>query len=131
MMPSASRRVPSRSPSAIEGRQISSPDANITTASDALWYIVVTMSTVGYGDRYPVTTAGRELGTFIIVLGVGIFGTLTGFLANFFLAPNKATARADGGQATSTAKQRVQELSDLLEEQQATVAELKTLLGQD
>jgi len=108
-----------------------SPDANITTASDALWYIIVTMSTVGYGDQYPVTTAGREIGTFIIVLGVGIFGTLTGFLANFFLAPNKATAPGDGGQAPSTAKQRVQELSDLLAEQQATVAELKTLLGQD
>jgi voltage-gated potassium channel len=51
------------------------PNANITTAPDALWYLVVTMSTVGYGDRYPVSTAGRALGTFVIVVGVGIFGT--------------------------------------------------------
>ena len=64
-------------------------DANITTASDALWYTIVTISTVGYGDQYPVTEAGRIMGTLIIVVGVGIFGTFTGYLANFFLAPRK------------------------------------------
>jgi voltage-gated potassium channel len=64
----------------------SDPDRNIETASDALWYVVVTMSTVGYGDQFPVSTGGRVLGVVIIVLGVGIFGTLTGFLANAFLA---------------------------------------------
>jgi voltage-gated potassium channel len=67
----------------------SDPNANIKTASDALWYTIVTISTVGYGDQYPVTNPGRVLGTFIIVLGVGIFGTLTGYLANLFLSPRK------------------------------------------
>jgi voltage-gated potassium channel len=66
-----------------------SPDANITSASDALWYVIVTISTVGYGDQYPVTNQGRLLGSFIIVLGVGIFGTLTGYLANVFLSPKQ------------------------------------------
>ena len=65
------------------------PGANITTASDAIWYTIVTISTVGYGDQYPVTDAGRIIGSGIIVLGVGIFGTFTGYLANFFLAPKK------------------------------------------
>jgi voltage-gated potassium channel Kch len=63
------------------------PGANITSASDALWYTIVTISTVGYGDQYPVTNAGREVGALIIVVGVGIFGTFTGYLANFFLSP--------------------------------------------
>jgi voltage-gated potassium channel Kch len=63
--------------------------ANITSASDALWYTIVTISTVGYGDRFPVTDAGRLLGSVIIVTGVGIFGTFTGYLANLFLAPKK------------------------------------------
>ena len=63
------------------------PDANITTASDALWYVIVTMATVGYGDAFPVTNAGRLLGTLIIILGVGVFGTLTGFLATAFMQP--------------------------------------------
>lgn len=66
------------------------PGANIETASDALWYCIVTMATVGYGDRYPVTNPGRLLGSAIIVVGVGIFGTLTGFLANAFIRPSAA-----------------------------------------
>ncbi|WP_194396543.1 potassium channel family protein [Microbacterium atlanticum] len=64
--------------------------ANITTASDALWYTLVTISTVGYGDRFPVTNAGRLIGALIIIVGVGIFGTFTGYLANLFLGPRKA-----------------------------------------
>jgi hypothetical protein len=67
------------------------PGANILTASDALWYTIVTISTVGYGDQYPVTNGGRFLGSLIIVIGVGIFGTFTGYLANLFLAPRKTT----------------------------------------
>ena len=64
--------------------------ANIENAQDAIWYVLVTMSTVGYGDQYPVTDLGRLIGSITIVLGVGVFGTLTGFLANFFLAPSEA-----------------------------------------
>ena len=61
----------------------------IVTGSDALWYLIVTMSTVGYGDLYPTTDLGRLIGSLIIVVGVGVFGTLTGFLANAFLAPRR------------------------------------------
>jgi hypothetical protein len=68
------------------------PAANITTAGDALWYVIVTMSTVGYGDQYPVTEIGRTFGVVIIVVGVGVFGTLTGFLANAFLSPSDEAA---------------------------------------
>ncbi len=68
--------------------------ANITSASDALWYTLVTISTVGYGDRFPVTNAGRLIGTLIIVVGVGIFGTFTGYLANLFLGPGRGGAEA-------------------------------------
>jgi voltage-gated potassium channel Kch len=68
------------------------PGANITSASDALWYVIVTISTVGYGDQFPVTDAGRLAGTVVIVTGVGIFGTFTGYLANLFLAPRKREA---------------------------------------
>ena len=73
----------------VEGR---APGANITSASDALWYTIVTISTVGYGDRYPVTSNGRLIGALIIIIGVGIFGTFTGYLANLFLGPRKSDA---------------------------------------
>ncbi len=75
--------------------------ANITSASDALWYTVVTISTVGYGDQYPVTNAGRLIGTLIIVVGVGIFGTFTGYLANLFLGPRKAAEDTEADADTS------------------------------
>jgi voltage-gated potassium channel len=67
------------------------PNALIVTAEDSIWYVIVTMSTVGYGDFYPVTTAGRIIGSMIIIVGVGVFGTLTGFLANAFLTPSSGT----------------------------------------
>ena len=69
-------------------------------ASDALWYTIVTISTVGYGDRYPVTNKGRIVGSLIIVIGVGIFGTFTGYLANLFLSPSKEAGR----RATTTCR---------------------------
>ena len=69
------------------------PGANITSASDALWYVIVTISTVGYGDRFPVTDTGRVVGSSIIIIGVGIFGTFTGYLANLFLSPAKERER--------------------------------------
>ncbi len=67
----------------------SSPTANIKTSSDALWWIMTTVTTVGYGDKYPVTNPGRLVGSFVMIVGIGLFGTLTGFLANAFLEPKK------------------------------------------
>lgn len=74
---------------AVLKQEQANPDANIKTASDAVWYVLVTISTVGYGDRYPTTDPGRLVGALTIIIGVGIFGTFTGFLANFFLSPAK------------------------------------------
>jgi voltage-gated potassium channel len=67
------------------------PHANITSASDAVWYVIATITTVGYGDQYPVTNAGRIVGVVTMILGIGLFGVLTGFLANTFLAPKPET----------------------------------------
>ena len=57
--------------------------------SGAIWYTYVTVTTVGYGDRYPVTNPGRVVGVLIMTVGVGLFGTLTGFLASAFVTPAK------------------------------------------
>jgi voltage-gated potassium channel len=62
-----------------------SPDANITTGGDALWYSIVTITTVGYGDFYPVTTAGRITAMFIMFMGVGIIGALASILASLLV----------------------------------------------
>jgi voltage-gated potassium channel len=71
-----------------------SPDANITTGGDALWWGVVTITTVGYGDTYPVSIAGRLTGVFVMFAGVGIIGALASILASI-LVPGP-TASGDG-----------------------------------
>lgn len=60
------------------------PNSNIKTAEDALWWSYVTITTVGYGDVYPVTRAGRLIAGLLIAAGVGVFGTLAGYMSSFF-----------------------------------------------
>lgn len=60
------------------------PDSNIKTASDALWWAFVTVSTVGYGDRFPVTHLGRIVAVLLMTAGVGLFGTFTAYVASLF-----------------------------------------------
>jgi voltage-gated potassium channel len=62
-----------------------SPDANITTGGDALWWAFVTITTVGYGDYYPVTTLGRTTAVFVMFAGVGIIGSLASILASILV----------------------------------------------
>jgi voltage-gated potassium channel len=65
------------------------PGANIRTAQDAIWWSYTTITTVGYGDRYPVTHEGRLVAAALMTAGVGLFGTWTGFVASWFLAPRR------------------------------------------
>lgn len=65
------------------------PEANIKSAEDALWWTMTTITTVGYGDRYPVTTEGRILAAGLMVAGVGLAGIYTGFVAAWFLRPTE------------------------------------------
>lgn len=61
------------------------PEGNIRTAGDALWWAFTTISTIGYGELFPVTIAGRLIASVLIIFGVGIFGTLSGLIASWFL----------------------------------------------
>lgn len=63
------------------------PTANIKSAEDALWWACVTITTAGYGDRFPVTTGGRIVATIAMTTGVGLFGTFTAFVAQWFIQP--------------------------------------------
>jgi voltage-gated potassium channel len=55
--------------------------ANITTLRDALWWAATTVTTVGYGDRYPVTTEGRLIAVALMVVGIGLVGAVTASVA--------------------------------------------------
>jgi voltage-gated potassium channel Kch len=93
------------------------PSANITTASDALWWGAVTVATVGYGDRYPVTNAGRIVGVLVMTVGLALFSVLTSFLADWFRRPRRAR-RAEAPPAIDL-RADVQEAMRLLEAQAA------------
>jgi voltage-gated potassium channel len=89
----------------VEGR---SPDANITTGGDALWWSFVTITTVGYGDFYPVTGLGRTIAVFVMFAGVGIIGSLASILASILVPPVPTETEtepesAESGSATAAA----------------------------
>ena len=65
------------------------PESNIQTPEDAFWWSLVTVTTVGYGDRFPISTGGRFIAAALMIVGVGLFGTFTGYVAKWFLTPGE------------------------------------------
>jgi voltage-gated potassium channel len=108
--------------------EASAQGSTITDASDALWFSLVTMSTVGYGDTYPVTNAGRALGSVIIIVGVCIFGTLTGYLANAFLRRARQTRRHGEDTVDVRIQNSLEEMHQTLRAQQRALVELDDLV---
>lgn len=65
------------------------PNSNIKSAEDAIWWAYVTITTVGYGDKFPVTTEGRIIAAILMTGGVGLFGTFTAYVASWFVTEKK------------------------------------------
>ncbi len=84
-----------------------SPNANITNGGQALWWAIVTITTVGYGDYYPVTPGGRITGVFVMFAGVGVIGALASILASI-LVPQQQAQEPDE-ESTALAEPSVQE----------------------
>ncbi len=59
--------------------------SSIHTFGDALWWAIVTVTTVGYGDKYPVTAGGRGVAVVLMLVGIGLIGVLTATVASFFV----------------------------------------------
>jgi voltage-gated potassium channel len=64
------------------------PQSNIKTAEDAIWWSYTTITTVGYGDKYPVTLEGRIIAMALMTFGVGLFGTFTAYVSSLFVQQN-------------------------------------------
>lgn len=77
------------------GVEHKAPGANILTGPEALWWGIVTITTVGYGDYYPVTYPGQVVGSITMLIGIALIGTFTGYLANTFLSPRSAASPSD------------------------------------
>lgn len=63
-------------------------NGNIKSAEDAIWWAYVTITTVGYGDKFPVTTEGRLIAVILMTAGVGLFGTFTAYASSWFVEEN-------------------------------------------
>jgi voltage-gated potassium channel len=72
----------------------SNPAANIVTGGDALWWAFVTITTVGYGDFYPVTFLGRVTGVGVMAAGIGLIGALASILASILVPSPEEQAEA-------------------------------------
>ncbi len=91
-----------------------SPDANITEGGDALWYAIVTITTVGYGDRYPVTPGGRITAMFIMFMGVGIIGALASILASLLVGGAPAEEEAPDAAPAPTVEEELKTIKNEL-----------------
>jgi voltage-gated potassium channel len=69
-----------------------SPGANINTFGDALWWAASTVTTVGYGDRYPVTTEGRVIAVLLMLVGIALVGSITASVAAWFVRSSEESA---------------------------------------
>jgi voltage-gated potassium channel len=67
----------------------------ISSPLDALWWGVVTLTTVGYGDVYPVTPEGRLAASVLMLLGIGLFSAITATVTSFMLGGSSAPSAAE------------------------------------
>jgi len=108
------------------------PGSNIHSISDAVWWAFVTVATVGYGDKYPVTIPGRIVGILLMAVGIALFTVIIGSLAEWF--QKRQPVRPFSPDADPDTNNAVAEIRHLLEQHektnQQTIAELKTRLTQ-
>lgn len=71
--------------------------ANIHSVGDALWWSLVTVTTIGYGDKYPVTAEGRLLAAVLLIFGIGMIASLTGYFASWILRMSSSETTRDKG----------------------------------
>jgi voltage-gated potassium channel len=98
------------------------PKASITTFGDALWWAVTTVTTVGYGDRYPITTEGRLVAVALMLSGIALIGVVTASVAAWLLGRIQEVEER-------TEQVTRQDLRSLADEVRQLRAELATLRG--
>jgi voltage-gated potassium channel len=75
--------------------EVNAKGSNIHNFGDALWWAVVTVTTVGYGDKFPLTAGGRGVATVLMFVGIGLIGVLTATVASYFVEQSADEDRAD------------------------------------
>jgi voltage-gated potassium channel len=101
------------------------PGGNISTLGDGLWWALSTVTTVGYGDKYPVTPTGRLMALLLMVTGIALVGTLTAAVAAWFVH----VVRSSSQQATAPLLAAEVDLSEQISDMSESLAALRAELG--
>jgi voltage-gated potassium channel len=101
----------------------SAPDGNIHNFGEGLWWAVVTATTVGYGDHYPVTPLGQGVAVVLMLVGIGLIGVLTATVASYFVGQ-------DLDKEQSQREMLLAELEDARPERQNLALKLDTVQAQ-
>jgi voltage-gated potassium channel len=88
--------------------------SNIHDYADALWWAIVTVTTVGYGDRYPVTAGGRVVAAVLMLVGIGLIGVLTATVASVFIKEHTDATKEEFKQGHADLGQQLAVISDRL-----------------
>jgi voltage-gated potassium channel len=108
------------------------PNANIKTYHDAVWWAFVTITTVGYGDYYPVTGWGQSLAVILMFFGLGIIGVLSSYLSSTFISlQRRRKERVEGANGQEQDTDTDQD-EDVVDEETTTrlEAELAAIKGE-
>jgi voltage-gated potassium channel len=88
--------------------------SNIHTYPDALWWAIVTVTTVGYGDRFPVTEGGRAVAVVLMLVGIGLIGVLTATVASVFIKEHTDATKEEFKKGHADLGQQLAVISDRL-----------------
>lgn len=99
------------------------PRATITTFGDALWWAFTTITTVGYGDRFPVTGQGRLVAVLLMLAGIALLGVVTAAVASWFVGRVTEAAQAQDDEADAALRAEVHALADEVRRLRAELAD--------
>ncbi|WP_084155625.1 ion transporter [Halomonas halocynthiae] len=105
------------------------PESSIDTAEEALWWAFVTVTTVGYGDYYPMTTLGRVVAVALMVAGVGLFGSFAAYISSLFIGDQEDENARQHKASRELTRQLYHEVVSLRKELDALRAELPVSHG--
>lgn len=99
--------------------EAASPQRNITTISDAIWWAFSTVTTVGYGDKFPVTASGRLIAILLMIVGIALFSVITGSLAEWFSVRQQQVSLLDKANAEMSTAEAIVQIRQLLAQQES------------